>query len=1075
MKISNAFLTCLTFFCMMSSAFGQYKFPLDSALVNPLAYPREISANREIALIYDEKDDNNNIVMHHQFLDVNQLSINDMNSAIALNTSFPTYTGAPYNNGNRQIGSCAGDFNGDQVDDYLCGTEGTGYEIVMRSYSAQVMGTAMTVNLGGSGLNVGHLHMTEGKAGIIRLASGNFDSNDDDEAVLLYREDISDQLQITIYDFDAGLNLVQVGQISDESMTSVQSFESYDMEVVDLDYDGTFEIVIAGSQFDGGNRKPFVKVYDVSMGNGVATITPREKTFVATNFSSNDRVTVALTSGDFNNDYIKEIALAYGHQVQDNNGNTPDTWLRLFRVGDDTLNTPGAPDWLEKTILLPQSFESVESIDFLNNLDLDAGDVDGDGDEDIVLATSSEIQLFTVSSQFTILSTDPLGGSYENEEDRYYTQVITVGDMNNDGKAEVMNVRNWVDIDNQMQYMSINIHLWNPQTLSWQQLAVDNDYLPAYYSGAGNLRQYSIAIGDFDGDNIFFGDYDHYTFTDVVQPIIILNAPPTHSDNVGENDWTDVNGIWESGDCSSFTSHYSETTSQSFTVQTTISNAWSVSAGVEAGFEGLVVSASASLESSYGENYTNTTANTTTTSEVTVTTTCFDDAVYASIVTYDVYEYPLYVGDTLICYVVSVHPRMNDIQYQWISTKSDQGQYFVTQHEPGSLLSYRPFNAPQFNFAAQDEFNEGNNINLSTTISNAWEVTTEQVAESSADTERSLGMAASGSIGAFGITATVSGSYDWTGISTHASSVGEAIAVGLDVGNMPMSAVNSLYAIKPYIFWGEGDEVVLDYEVNATGQFYQEHYSIQDPAWNMPWRLDEERGYSLDAQTKVRQSKSIWFDKKFPSPGDTITAYARVFNYSLVATESPVEVQFFFGNPYNGGVPVVSIDGDEIVTTDLPIASQQYKEVSMTIVLPEDFPYDGRLYAMIDPDSTMDEVHEENNLCWRALGPFFPMSDDDYEESGPDGVDEMVNTNELLCYPNPTSGVLDVYCQLAFPGNAELLLFNAQGQQIMQRNLTERSNGFVHEQLSLESLPEGVYLIQISTEKSKTTSRIVKK
>ncbi|MBL0316455.1 MAG: hypothetical protein IPP69_12000, partial [Flavobacteriales bacterium] len=81
---------------------------------------------------------------------------------------------------------------------------------------------------------------------------------------------------------------------------------------------------------------------------------------------------------------------------------------------------------------------------------------------------------------------------------------------------------------------------------------------------------------------------------------------------------------WESGDCSGFTSHYSETTSQSFTVQTTNSNAWSVSAGVEAGFEGLVVSASASLEASYGENYTNTNSNSTTTSEVTVTTTCFD-------------------------------------------------------------------------------------------------------------------------------------------------------------------------------------------------------------------------------------------------------------------------------------------------------------------------------------------------------------------------------------------------------------------------------------------------------------------
>ncbi|MFM9986086.1 MAG: T9SS type A sorting domain-containing protein [Flavobacteriales bacterium] len=1068
MKTTKKLLILCT---LLSSAFGvkaQIEYPLDSALVNPLAYPREISANREIALIWDEKDDNNDYKMRHKFFDVNQLSINDMNSAIALQTNNPTYTSAPDNEGNHHIGSCSGDFNGDQIDDYVCATQAAGFAINLRSYNAQIQGTQMTVNLGGTGSNAGPLTMTEGDAGFMRLAAGNFDNNPDDEIILVYRHDASDELLITMYDFDANLNLTEVAYTTDEFAFLVGDFESFDMIVVDLDYDNNDEIILASAQLEGGYYKPFVKVYDATF----SMITAKQQTFVPTNITSNERMTIALTSGDFNNDYIKEIALAYGIQVQDNPGNVPDTWLRLFRVGDDVVNTPFPIDWLEKTVLLPETYETTKSINHLQNLDLDAGDVDGDGYEEIVLATGEEVQLFEIATNFQISTYQPLGATYSNSTDVFYDQFVTVGDMNNDGTAEVLLVRNWVDDGDQQQYFSISVYLWNDQTLAWQALAANNDLMPMYYSGTGNLRQYSVVIGDFDGDNLFFGDYEHYTITDVVQPIIILNAPPTHSDNVGENDWTDVNGIWESGDCSGFTSHYSETTSQSFTVQTTVSNAWSVSAGVEAGFEGLVVNASASLEASYGENYTNTNSNTTTTSEVTVTTTCFDDAVYASIVTYDVYEYPLYVGDTLICYVVSVHPRMNDIQYQWISTKSDQGQYFVTKHEPGSLLSYRPFSSPQFNFSAEDEFNAGDNINLSTTISNAWEVTTEQVAESSADTERSIGLATSGSLGAFGVTATVSGSYDWTGISTHASSVGEAIAVGLDVGTMPLSAVNSLYAIKPYIFWGEGNEVVLDYEVNANGQFYQNNYSIQDPAWNLPWRLDEERGYTLDAQTKVRQSKSIWFDKKFPSPGDTITAYARVFNYSLVATESPVEVQFFYGNPYNGGVPVTSIDGDETVTTDLPIASQQYKEVSMTIVLPEDFQDDGRLYAMIDPDSVMNEVHEENNLCWRALGPFFPMSNDDFEEVG---VDELVNENELICYPNPTSGILDVYCQLARPGNAELLLFNAQGQQIMQRNLTEKSNGFVHEQLSMDSLPEGVYLIQISTDKSKTTSRIVKK
>lgn len=1046
---------------------AQIEYPLDSAMVNPLAYPKEISANREIALIWDEKDDNNDYKMRHKFFDVNQLNINDLNSSIALQSDYPIYTSAPDNNGNHHIGSCSGDFNGDQIEDYLVGTEGTGYEIMLQSYSAQILGMQMTVNLGGTGMNVGHLTMNDATGGFIKLASGNFDSNPDDEVILVFREDLSDELLITMYDFDANLNLIQMAQQTDEYLFQISNFESFDLQVVDLDYDGNDEIILAAAQYDGGQMKPFVKVYDATF----SAITPKQKTFVPTGITSSTRMTVAITTGDFNNDFIKEIALMYGIQVNDNNGSTPDTWLRLFRVGDDVGNTPTPIDWLEKTVLLPATYESVESINTLANLDLDAGDVDGDGYEEIILATGSEIQLFEVSSAFAITSTDPLGGTYSNDPDQYYDQVVTVGDMNNDGKAEVLNVRNWVDEDDQLQYISITAHLWNPQTLQWQELVENNTLHSFPYTGSGNLRQYSVVLGDFDGDNIFFGEYDHYTFTDVVQPIIILNAPPTHSDNVAGEDLVDVNGIWEDGDCSAFTSHYSETTTESYTVQTTVSNAWSVSAALSAEYSGLVVSASASLETSYGENFTNTNGTTTTTTEVSITTTCFDDAVYASIVTYDVYEYPLYVGDTLICYVVSIHPRMNEIQYQWISTKSPQGQYFVTQHEPGSLLSYRPFNSPQFDLPNQDGFNDGHNANLSTTITDAWEITTEQVQDSQADTERSLGLAATASVGAFGITAEVAGTYDWTQISTHASSVGEAIAVGTDVGTLPLASSNATYAINSYIFWGEGDEVVLDYEVNANSTFFTDNYSVQDPAWNLPWRLDEERGYTLDAQTKIRQTKSIWFDKQFPQAGDTITAHARVFNYSLIATEAPVEVKFFFGNPLNGGVAVTDIDGATNVTTNGPIASQQFKEVTFTIALPEDFPYDGRLYAQIDPQETMTEVHEENNLGWRWLGPFFPTSDDDIEAV----EDYPLQSGNLICYPNPTGSDVELVWPMAAPGMVQYAVYNMQGQKVMETEKEQCTKSLFQKRISLQQLPQGMYMIQVTAEGRTNYNRVVKK
>lgn len=1063
----NCTLNLLVVFAMfmVNMLNAQIKYPIDSALVNPLAFPREISANREIALIFDEKDSNNNWKMKHKFFDVNQLSPGNVDNSIALQSGYPVYTSSPNNAGNRHIGSCSGDFNGDHVDEYFTGTETPSHQIQLSVYQAQVMGAQMTVSPQGSTVNPGVLTQISATAGFIKLASGDFDNNGDQEAVLLFREDNSNELQMNIYDFDNALNPTEVAYQSDEIVDLVSNFESFDLQVADMDYDGRDEIIIAGAQWDGTQYSPFVKVYQVVPDGSTYWIYPKEQTFVPTGLDGSTRMSIALTTGDFNGDYIKEIALAYGIQITDNNGGEEDTWLRLFRVGDDTLNTPGAPDWLEKTVLLPQVYSATESINQLANLDLDAGDVDGNGTADIVLATGTELQLFTISPTFAITSTDALGGTYNNEPALYYDQIITVGDMNNDGRAEVLEMKNWIDENDNVQYFAAHVHMWNTATEAWQSLAVNNELLPQYdFPGDGDLRQYSVVIGDFDGDNLFFGDYNHFVFYDVVQPIIILNSPPTHSDDIGLDGWFDANGYWENdGDCSAFTSSYSESTSNSYTVQTTVSDAWSVSSATSAEFNGLVLSASASIEASYGENYSNSNASTQTTTEVVTTNTCYDDAIYASIVTYDVYEYPLYVADTLICNIISIHPRMNSISYQWIDSKWPQAEGYIPQHEPGNILSYRPYNSPQFALSSQDEFNGGTNFNLSTSANSSWEVTTEEVQSSSADTERSMSLGGSVSVGAFGVTEEISGSYDWSTLSTHSNEVGEAIMITTSFGNMPIASTNALYSVKPYIFWGPGNEVVVDYEVDANGSFYSENYSVQDPAWNMPWRLDPERGIPIDVQTKIRQSKSLWFDKKFATPGDTITAHARIYNYSLVATESPVKVQFYFGNPFNGGVAITDIDGVEFAVTDGNIQPQQYKEVEFTIVLPENFTYDGRLYARIDPDYVMTEVHESNNLCWRRISPLIPMSANDFETSIEEEDFVTIANGGFVCYPNPSNGQISFAGKMNEPGDVKVTLYNMQGQTVTSM-VKNNSPAIVNCSFDVSELARGLYVAEIRCE-----------
>jgi hypothetical protein len=169
------------------AASAQIVFPIDSAVANPLAHPKEISANREIALVYDEKDGNNNIKMRRKLFDVNQLNINDMNSAIALQPNFPVYTGAPDSYNNRHIGSCTGDFDGDMIDEYVTGTEGPNRQIYLRSFGANAVGAQLEVSPAGSSQNAGLLTQANGDAGFIKLMAGNFDNTPGDEVALAFR------------------------------------------------------------------------------------------------------------------------------------------------------------------------------------------------------------------------------------------------------------------------------------------------------------------------------------------------------------------------------------------------------------------------------------------------------------------------------------------------------------------------------------------------------------------------------------------------------------------------------------------------------------------------------------------------------------------------------------------------------------------------------------------------------------------------------------------------------------------------------------------------------------------------
>ncbi len=616
----------------------------------------------------------------------------------------------------------------------------------------------------------------------------------------------------------------------------------------------------------------------------------------------------------------------------------------------ETVEAEG-PDYLEVLELLPTVFSTTKSVNGLATLDIDAGDMDGNGSDDLVLATGSDIEAFFIDNNFNFSSQGGVG-TFTNAVDTEYDQYLVVADMNNDGRAEIVNVRNW-QFDNgsggnPIQRFSIVVHKWNTVQGQFEQLAASSNQLEADGYTSGDQRQFVIGVGDFDGDEISFGDFERYLITNVQEPILILNAPPTHQDNIGPADWVDVNSQFDGTsaiECGPSIANYEATQTSETIISTTYSSAWSLGAEVSAELDLVVASISASISSTYGESYSNSLSNTQTFTVTNTYNTCFDDAIYAATLNYEVFEYPIYAGDSLVTYLLSIHPLAPT--FGWVQNRSNMANSYLPSHEAGNLLSYRP--KPQVGSLLGQNRRFGF-LGYNSPLGNeqSWSITTATNSETTAENSYTVDVETSASASAFGVTLGVNGSYSFGNTSTRSMSVGNEVTMGASVSGSVLNSQS--YSANAVLFWGAGGALTLDYEVDPSGSFYFDNYSQQDPALNMPWRLDVQRGLIVEDPTTLFQCKSISLSKANPQPGDTLVVSLRIYNYSLVDVIDPVEVSFFMGNPLWNGVLQSDIDGETVFTLTGGIPAQGFRTISMTWIAPEDNQLIGRLYAQLDPN-----------------------------------------------------------------------------------------------------------------------------
>ncbi|KAL6058371.1 hypothetical protein QOT17_014859 [Balamuthia mandrillaris] len=173
------------------------------------------------------------------------------------------------------------------------------------------------------------------------------------------------------------------------------------------------------------------------------------------------------------------------------------------------------------------------------------------------------------------------------------------------------------------------------------------------------------------------------------------------------------------------------------------------------------------------------------------------------------------------------------------------------------------------------------------------------------------------------------------------------------------------YTIYPYIFYDiDQGYLCVDYRVliprgasQGTISFWEEVYDKPDLTWNLPYRWD-----MLNGQPSNNKyfTKSLLVSNEDPEAGENLVVVFHARDYSLIPAKNVV-LRFFqgdFRNPANQFgedllLEEVWRNGFEGITNDT------WREIQE--------PLDRCLYAWLDPEDEILEVHENDNVGYIVL------------------------------------------------------------------------------------------------------------
>jgi len=922
--------------------------------------------------------------------------------------------------------------------------------------------------------------------GNIRLAVGNFDDDYKDEfAVAYWDANNLFRVRIEIWEFNQENNPVMLSAISCDNV-DINLVDAVRFEIATGDFNGdkVDEIIMAFSKYvnpDDFRLAARVYQYNYSL-NSIIPKAYTDTLFTYNPEPINDGLgdfieRIAVTTGDYNNDLRDEAAVAYQKRCGEWTWGLFSKWeystytyfyLQTMRISQnlDTIAFDKSHCDLKRSGWEKHKTDQANIQDYFisgRSLGLASGDLNLDGWDEIIWDVFNEVRLYECDA-----SLDLHPGPYITRSPKWYdfsTHTVAIADMNvntNDTiwKAELV-LHDWGGTSGKQRIRVCEaVYDANKDFTSIQVLATYKDM----FSFEGQM---ALAVGDFNGDGLRLGPPTYITKSDVSQPLVVLNAPPIHFDLFG-NDTCDINACFNNQDCH-FVSTYKTDSAAALDVLSEVKTDWALGASISGETNYMGVGIKANFGMHYGENFSRIEGNTHTVHIGNSISANNYDRILASKTDYEIWEYPVYVNGIDTGRIAVVKPSVPS--ETWYSTENWKATSYFPNHEVSNLLSYKDYS----DIEMQDR-------NVDILIKQAQEcildVSSEyhpylrvtDVAGIEELQSRNIGIEMGASISGWGIEVGVTGSYDKTELSTQKTTITNAFSLETDIYGLNSGFSEAAYNIIPYYYWSEYGALVIDYSVNfdmAKAETWWDfrYGGAPDLAFSLPWRYHPEKGYPLTVDsTKRIKTFDIFVIPEKPDPLQVVTIAARIQNFSLVDCSQDIAVRFYNGDPDFGGTLITGTDAETEVVITGGINARGYEWCYLEWIVPYNIPQESRIYAVIDPDNAIDEIHQNNNKGWIK----FDVPNGTPTEIADDYQNDLIPaTYELFAnYPNPFNPVTTFEYSLPTKSDVEISIYNILGRKVItlvnqSKNAGYHSVQWYGKDSYGQNVASGIYLYQI--------------